>query len=268
MVRRWASFHYVWVILVALASAFPARSASAQIAQETALARSLFEQGVALADQGQWLEAADRFRRAYTLKPTPGIAFNLASALGEAGKFVEASELLEQLSRDPNLSPELKEEALAKLEVLSARRAHLTVQVEAEGAADVTVEIDGQPWPRAVWGVAVPVDPGTHTVLGRAAEGRVSEGQISLAEGEHGTHVVALAALEPPAPVEAEAEATPSVPKSSERKPSTTPLYKRWVLWAGVGAVVAAGVVLGVVLARPDSTTEAPIPGNAGVITW
>lgn len=127
------------------------------------------------------------------------------------------------------------------------------------------MEIDGRPWPRAAWGVAVPVDPGAHTVVGRAPPERVSEGQISLAEGEHGTHVVVLPPLE--APVEALAGATPGAPAGPERK-HPTPLYKRWALWAGVGAVVVAGVVLGVVLAQPDATTEAPIPGNAGVITW
>jgi hypothetical protein len=265
MVRRWASFHYVWVVLAALAALVPTRLASAQSPQETALARSLFEQGVALADQGQWLEAADRFRRAYTLKPTPGLAFNLASALGEAGKFVEACELLEQLSRDGSLNADLQAEVAAKLELLSPRRAHLTVQVEAESTDDVTVEIDGQPWPRVVWGVPVPVDPGTHSVVGRASPERVSEGQISLAEGERATHVVALPTLAPHA--EPQAEPARSFPRETERR-HPTPLHKRWALWAGVGAVVVAGVVLGVVLARPDSTTEAPIPGNAGVITW
>src|SRR5690349_21617960 len=70
-------------------------AALAQKSHETALARALFEEGVALADKGDWSAAADRFGRAYELKPTAGIAFNWSSALTKTGKLVQASELLE-----------------------------------------------------------------------------------------------------------------------------------------------------------------------------
>ena len=64
----------------------------AQAPQQNALARTLFEEGVALADRGDYVGAADRFSRAYSLKPTSGIAFNWASVSIETGKLVQAGE--------------------------------------------------------------------------------------------------------------------------------------------------------------------------------
>ena len=67
-------------------------SASAQQneAERTALARTLFGEGVAFVDQQNWDEAVVRFRRAYALRPSPVVGFNLASALAEQGHPVEA----------------------------------------------------------------------------------------------------------------------------------------------------------------------------------
>jgi hypothetical protein len=226
MFRALASLLIVRVCLLMAGFVVCPLAAEAQTTQETALARSLFEEGVRLADQGQWPEAADRFRRAFTLKPTPGIAFNLASALGEAGKLVEATELLEQLSRDPTLSPELRAEALHKLEVFAPRRAHLTVQISEVDHNGLTVEVDDQPWPQAAWGVAVPIDPGTHRVVGRAPLERVSESELPRTEGERATQVLPLSS----SPLEATSEQA----TGTRSRGRDTPLYKRWVLWAGV----------------------------------
>ena len=74
-------------------------AARAQTAQETALARALFEEGVVAADAQRWDEAAERFERAYGLKATPGIAYNWASALVELGRLVEAGERLRSVAR-------------------------------------------------------------------------------------------------------------------------------------------------------------------------
>ena len=64
--------------------------AQAPAPQQNALARTLFEEGVALADRGDYVGAADRFSRAYSLKPTSGIAFNWASVLIETETPVRA----------------------------------------------------------------------------------------------------------------------------------------------------------------------------------
>ena len=230
------------------------------------MARSLFEEGVKMADQARWPEAVDRFQRAQSLKPTPAITFNLASALAETGKVIEASELLQTLAHDPTTSPELKQECEAKLAAIEGRRAHLTVQVE-NAPAEAKVEVDGLDWPRAVWGVASPVDPGAHLVLGRSNGTEVTRAELSMTPGEQ--REVTLSWPKPSVgPVVGASESTsapPPAPARNERRP----LYKSWILWTCVGAVIAGGVVASVLVAKQsDKTTEPPIPGNAGTITW
>lgn len=60
-------------------------------------------------------------------------------------------------------------------------------------------------------------------------------------------------ALNPPPPVE------PTVPLNDVQAQTTvpnSPLYSRWYFWAGVGTVVAAGVLVGVALSGGDSTKQ------------
>jgi hypothetical protein len=275
MQRRWAQLlttsfsRSIWVLSVALASLLTT-PASAQNGHEVALARALFEEGVALGDKGEWQAAADRFERAYALKPTSGIAFNWASALTNIGKLTQASELLEAVSRDPKAGPELKQDSEKKLAEIAPRRARLKLSV-APGIADKsTILVDGRAWPRAVWDVAVPVDPGAHVATASEGERELARDEISLSEGELGEiNLGRPMAAEEATLAEAGASPRDEGPQAHREQ---QPLYKNWVLWTCVGAVVVGGVVLTAVLATRGhgSGTQAPITGNAGagVIRW
>jgi hypothetical protein len=268
MHEAWASLRKRWVLLLLLACLGAPSDARAQSAQETALARSLFEQGIEFADQGLWADAADRFRRAMELKPTPGVAFNLASALGEAGQVVEATELLEQIVRDPATTPELLAEAQAKLEQLGPRRGALTLHVEEPPGEQAQVEIDGKLWPRAAWSVAMPIDPGDHVVTGTVGTAEVAREPLQIAEGEQRTFTLRLVGPAAPEPVEAEPPAGPVEPKEPEHARKKPPLTKNWMLWTGVGAAVVAGALTAVLLSTGKTEQEKPITGNTGVLTW
>jgi hypothetical protein len=256
----------VGLLLVASA---PAHT-MAQAPQQNALARTLFEEGVALADRGDYVGAADRFSRAYSLRPTSGIAFNWASVSIETGKLVQAEDLLLGVLRDPAADASLKAESETMLSALRPRLARLLVHVRGHGEApvaqDVQVEVDGQTWPRAAWDVASPVDPGPHAVLLKRGEVELQRSEATLAEG---------AAREIVLEVPAE-RAEPLVSLSAQPAPVDEPvvqrpLYKNWMLWTAVGVVVAAGVVTGVVLASKQSPKDAaPVLGNAtpGVLRW
>ena len=242
----------------------------AQAPQQNALARTLFEEGVALADRGDYVGAADRFSRAYSLKPTSGIAFNWASVLIENGKFLQAEDLLLGVLRDPAASASLKAESETMLAALKPRIARLKVHVVGQSGAPVeptvSVEVDGQDWPRAAWDISSPIDPGTHTVRLVRGQSELARDEPQLAEG---------AAREVLLQVHAEGARTSAVPAAAEGpvEPSGAhkPLYKNWVVWAAVGVGVAAGVVTGVVLAtKKEPKDEAPIGGNTmpGVLRW
>ena len=74
----------------------------------TAAARALFHEGVELADRTRWAEAADRFDRAYQLRPEPIVAFNLATALRRSGRLVRANEVALTLLRADDTPPEMR----------------------------------------------------------------------------------------------------------------------------------------------------------------
>ena len=254
-----------WVLSAVLASLLTSRAA-AQNGHEVVLARALFEEGVALGDRGDWSAAADRFERAYALKPTPGIAFNWASALSAIGQLTEASELLASVSREAKAAPELKSESERKLIELAPRRPKLKLRVDTSIERSSEVSVDGKPWPRAVWDVAVPVNPGAHVARATDGQRELARAEISLAEGQSAELVLGVAVPEPAGREVAASENVGHEPTPTRDKP---PLYKNWILWTCVGAVVVGGAVAAVVLSTSGGTrTEAPTAGNAGVIRW
>ncbi|MET0343088.1 MAG: hypothetical protein ABW252_18920 [Polyangiales bacterium] len=269
--RAWAMG---FAVLIGLIVPHPT---SAQATQQTAQARTLFEEGVALADRGDWVGAADRFERAYSLKPTPGIAFNWASALAETGNLLHAQELLLKIERDASVDSSLKKQCEQTRRSIEPRIAKLRVRVEGQTSADARVEVDGEPWARAAWDVTSPIDPGLHTVV-LVAEGlEQARAQLTLPEGgsrevvlsTRGEHVaLPIASATNDAKTRSVVFATPT---QHHRDEPRNLRRKRWVLWASVGAaVVAGGVVAGVMLAkRKEPGTEAPIGGDGpGVIRW
>lgn len=238
--------------------------ALAQSSHEVALARALFEEGVSFADQGDWSAAADRFGRAYALKPTAGIAFNWASALVETKNFTQAMELLEGVVRDPQAAPQLQREAQDKLDDIAPRRAKLAVHVDPEVPKGSSVLIDGKRWPEAVWDVAAPIDPGDHTATCVHEERELCRASFTLEEQEARDLDLKLAPAEPAAePVASAATAA----TRDEKKP----LYKNWIVWTSVGVGVVAVVLVASLAGRgADTKAEQPVSGNAqpGVLAW
>jgi hypothetical protein len=226
----------------------PARSASA---------RALFEEGVAHADHDDWGPAADAFRRALSLRDSQVIRYNLASALVELGKLVEASELLHAVQADPQVDAGLKQQAVEKLAEVKPRIARLSIQVEA-ALPTLVVELDDVALALAQLDVALTVDPGEHVVRERLDGVLIDEQRVQLIEGGSGLvtlhapapkpePVAAPAALITPeqtarlSPVEPAASAPLPLHDGEPQKPS------RKKLWWGV-AVGGVGLVAFVTL--------------------
>lgn len=277
--HRTLAMSRAWLLLLGLWVVLGASTARAQSAQETALARKLFEEGVTLADHGDWQGAADRFGRAFALKPTSGIAFNYASALVEVGRIVEACELLRSVTRDATASAPLRSEAEAKLAQVSPRIGYLTVRVEGDPGPDGRVDVDGTDWPRAAWGVASPVDPGTHMVRLSRGELEISREEVSLGDGERRELSLSAGAAPelPVGPVVTDTtdghmdSAAGGHGQTGDGGSERRPFYKSWVLWTAVGAVIVGAVVAGVLLGSPkDKKSEAPVSGDTtpAVIRW
>ena len=102
----------------------------AQGNDSAARARSLFEAGVRDADEGRWQDAQEKFQRALLLRDSPVVRFNLAVALLELEKPVEASRLLREVERDERTAKDLAARVPDLLESASERLAHLTILIE------------------------------------------------------------------------------------------------------------------------------------------
>lgn len=244
--------------------------AQATEAEQTALARSLFREGVSLATEERYPEAVERFRRVHELQPTPGVAYNLAAALVHTGELVEASELLRSAVASPDASAQVAEQARGLLAETEARIAHLTVRVEGatEGAS---LFLDGEPLRTAALGVAMPLDPGPHVVDARRGSDVVAAEEVSLDEGQavDVTLTVPLPEVvaEPePAPVAFTGVAAGSRSGGAEDEGS---VLGAWWLWTGVAVLVTAGVLGGLYLGGAFDGPE-PVTGNAmpGVLQW
>jgi hypothetical protein len=261
-----------WAFVCCLAL-FVTPRAYAQSAQETALARSLFSEGVTLADKADWAGAADRFGRAYALKPTSGIAFNYASALIELGRYVEASELLRVVARDAQASEDLRRQSEEKLRFAEPHIAYLSVHVEGDAGAKARVDVDDHEWPRVAWGVASPLDPGSHKVRCVVDGVERAHEEVELTPGQRGevTLKVGLTSAVNSLPKVEDTEASDNTPPplDKETQGGRKPLYKNWMLWTGVGVAIVGGVVAAVLLANKGTKTVGEVESTGGgTINW
>lgn len=256
------------VLALILASSLPcvARAQDDDPARAAA-ARALFQEGVELARREAYGDAADRFRRAYALRPAPSIAFNLASALTHEGRLVEASEVLARALRDPALDADMRTALQTQHAALAPRLGRVVVRVEGDpsGAA---VQLDGRELPAEALGIALPVDPGAHEATATRDGAEVVRGGVEVAEGASGEIV-----LDVPAPVRPEAidARIGGEPVDTTPPPAGGGDDAVWIgLGIGIGAVVVGAVVTTAVLLTQDSGTMTPVTGNAmpGVITW
>lgn len=221
---------------------------------EIGVARRLFAEGKAAEDAGQFRVAAEKFRRAASIKDTPGIRFHLARCEEEQGAFVEAlveydraRELLDSGMKAADvekLLPGARERALAKV-------AQLTVLVPAD-AGDVRVELDGKPLSGSVLGVPLPINPGKHRLIASAAGRADYTSDIQLGSGEGLKLQVKLAMA--PKPTETASAGPPSsVASTSDAPPEVAPKPRsaststKTIVLVSEATLVAAGVTTGII---------------------
>jgi hypothetical protein len=235
----------------AMGSASLARADGAPAARDgQAAARALFEEGVRHADHARWSEAADRFARAYALKPTPEIAYNLSAVLIEQRRLTTAGELLRRVIDDEQAPGEVRAAARARLAQVEPRFASLTIRLRAGAWHAAPPTLDGHPIEAAHVGAPIAVDPGVHRVELQRPGALTTCRFVSVPEG--GSAVVELGDPAPVAPA-AVAVTAPAAGASPARR------RWRWVIAGVLVAGVAAGMAAA--LAHPSAPS-----GN--VDTW
>ncbi|NUP09217.1 MAG: hypothetical protein HOW73_24465 [Polyangiaceae bacterium] len=198
-------------------------------------AQALFDEALALGDQGRWADACPKFRESLAADPGVGTLLNVASCSAREGKtlvalreYRRALELNES-TKDPERKKTVEVQVRQALKDLGARVGSLRVAVSpATAAAKVTV--DGA----AVDGLDKPLDleVGQHTLSVEAAGFRASQQSVAIVGGQTASIAVALEPTEKPV------------------QPAPTPAASHRLATAGwiTGLVGAGGLTTGAVL--------------------
>ena len=223
--------------------------ASAQSASEQSLARDQFRAGVQAAQDARWADAVEAFQRSLELAPRVMTVMNLAGALAQVGRLVEAAEAYRMFLSEATsgAAARVRGDAEAQLAALEGRIPHVRLQIHGHLDSD-TVTLDEYQLSVAAIDAPLPVDPGDHT--------------LTIARDGRDPRTLTFTATEG---VESEVvlEAWPDLAVHPDGSPdplvTTTPLESHTIFdepwfWIVGGIVVAgaiAGIVVGVVATQP-----------------
>ncbi len=209
-------------------------------------AQKLLDQGSALYDKGDYVEALAKFSQANAVYPSPKLCFNIGQTDRNLGRPVAAMEAFEQVLAHASEVPG-DVVATARSSVADLERELGQVSIRCDGAGAV-ISLDGKvigtsPLPRPEW-----VTRGQHRLTARKAGHESAHEVFSLAAG---SSVVIPIRLGPPVVLHAPAagkagfSTATTVPSGVEQAASGR---KSWLLghkWAwvatGAGVLLASG---------------------------
>ncbi len=195
---------------------------------------------------GRHAEACVKFEESQRLRSGIGTQFNLAECYEQTGRVASAWSLYLRVAAETKSlgQPEREEVARTRAAALEARLARLTIKVTAP-VAGLELELDGAAMNRATWGIALPLDPGKHSLLARAAGHETWRGEALVPEGPTEL-TIAVPKLAPSRSTRAAPTPRPAPPRASAERRSPSLLARRMPYI--VGGVGAASVVLGALL--------------------
>lgn len=147
-----------------------------RIASADSGAQALFDEGKRFMTAGDIDKACDRFERSQALEPAGGTLLHLAACREQQGNTATAWDLFNQALSAARASQRKDREQVAAEHIASLEpklvRVRIVVSAPAKGIAHLTIRRDGKAIDNAAWGVAAPIDPGTHEISA-SAPGRV-----------------------------------------------------------------------------------------------
>ena len=143
-----------------------AESNSGEPSANVAAAEALFERGRELMAQRRVKEACPLFEESQRLDAGIGTQFNLAACYEAAGRFASAYTLFLEVAEAARARDQAQrmEVAVARAHAVEPKVSRLVIEVDPQQRAALTLHRDGSVVDPAQWGLAVPVDPGTHQV--------------------------------------------------------------------------------------------------------
>ncbi len=254
-----------WLILVPLLVSGVARAQLSDV--DRAAAQALFDDALRLMQAERYSEACRKLEESQRIDPGMGTQYNLADCYEKTGKTASAwinfSEVADAALKEGNAEREhvARERAAAVQQHLS----YLTVQVP-HPVPGLVVKRDGVEVRAAMFGIALPMDPGSHVLEAFAPNKQPYQANIQL--GKVSARIEAavpeLQDIPAAAPVATAGEKTPSM--------STWPQQKTWALVAGGIGVVGIGLGTGLIVsaasthsqASPDCNSDSVCQTNSG----
>jgi hypothetical protein len=237
-----------------------AQPTTAPTEEQVEAARALYKEARELHRRGHLKEAIDRALEAYRVASTPVTALEAGRLLVEAGRLVEARDVVRSVAllpvspRESDKGRDARQQAVSLGAALDGRIPKVAV---AERPRDLDVVLDGRALPPSEGAAWQGVDPGSHALVVRDGERTCTTIAVVLAEGEARTidlHDAAIACrpdakaatASDAAVTVAPAPRAPPRPITSAAEPA--PAHGDGAPVRVVGIVLAAAGVAGVAL--------------------
>ncbi|MFO0616182.1 MAG: hypothetical protein U0414_26550 [Polyangiaceae bacterium] len=237
--------------LFAIALASPSVALAAP-GPTSAQAEALFQEGIALVDQGQPALGCPKLEESERLESQVGTEFRLADCYERIGRTASAWALFVQVQGKVETKEEI-EKAKGRVDALAPKLTRLRILVPDAVASLVELEVqrDGVLVGRASFGAAAPVDPGPHTIR-VTAKGKAPWERHVTADGPGATVDVSVPELE----------------ASTEGSAGGWGMHPRRVAGFAIGGAGLLGLAIGGVLAGVAASTwsdaEALCPAKKG----
>jgi serine/threonine-protein kinase len=215
---------------------------------DAASAEALFREGRALIKQGKLDAGCDKLDASEKLESSVGALLNLGDCREKQGRTATAWAVFrkaEALAKRDGNDKKRQREAGRRADKLEGSLAKITIQVGPRSKTDGTeIKRDGETLDPAVWGTAIIVDPGEHTIIAEAPNTKPWKTTVSVGKG--GKRWVVVPTLEPvavaPTPVPAPETITQPAPAPAVvvEKPRPVTVTHTWSTTRGIG--VALGV--------------------------
>ena len=234
----------ILVVLIATARAQP---------RDVVAGEARFQSGRAALERGDYAGACQEFEASNIADPATGTLLNLAACLEKLGRLAAAWQRFHEAAQQ--LAPDDERLAVANARIASLERRvpRLTLVLASDVPPATTVARDGVELTRGSLGVALPVDPGRHTIVVRApghAERRIT---LTVKEGESTTREIGAGAR---ARTEPE-KAPPRASSAPARGDGSAPRRTAGFVIGGIGAAaLATGLATGALALGKKATVE------------
>ena len=166
---------------------------------QSAGAEALFRDGRALIKEGKLDAGCDKLEASEKLESSVGTLLNLGDCREKQGRYATAWAAFrkaESMAKLAGNDKKRQNEAHKRAERLEGSLATITIQVGPKAKTEgLIIKRDGETVDPAVYGDAIVVDPGEHTIVAEAPNAKAWKSEVSVGKG--GKRWVVVPTLEP-----------------------------------------------------------------------